>query len=841
MERFRLVKDSVKTENTDPSITRLIDNLLLNNPDVFHLKGGKLTCCDILEHTIPLFTDSKPVNICPYSRRSKFEKEELERKVQELVDQGIVEPCRSPFNSPLHLVKKGMDEQGKPVTRLVVDYRALNAITIPEVYPVTQVVDIFDQLGNGSQYYSSLDLSSGFLQIKLSEACRDKTAFSSGYNHWRFVRMPLGLRSSSHSFNRALRIALADLIGKILYCYLDDLVVFSNTIPEHLERLQTVFSTLREHNLKLSPSKCNLLRTELPFLGFVVSGKGVLPDKRKTDAITKLQLPKNPKGVKSFMGMVNYYSRHIPKLAEHAKPLHNLLKKDTKFMWSNECQVAVDYFKQCLTTAPILQFPDFEKPFYISTDASKTAVSAILSQKTDLGELLPICFASRTLLDAETRYSGAELEVLAVVWGIRHYRMYVSNQYFEVFSDCKALQWLLQLQSPNSRLMRWKFELAAYDFKINHIKGKDNHVADCLSRYIIPSSTKSMNVLTRAQNLKQGNSDYKTPRQTIDSIKESKKTLADTHKLPTVIESADEKLIGDFPNELFVCNVNDSAFLLEKQIDNKLIKPWTVVHKAKSNDFFILTTGFSIDPPQLDKAADELKILFVKMKITKVRFVRNTFLGNSNEYELIRNSILKQFNDTNISFLFLKNRITVLNDTGEIQQVLEDFHNSPLAGHQGIRRMANKIGQQYKWIGLRKDVQDYVRNCKICQLRKPMGLSKQPMQITSTSHTPFSKICIDNVGPLPTNEQGFKYIFTFQDDLTRYFGAVPIIDHTADTVARALVENVILRFGLPEIILSDLGVEFENLLFPRVMKLLGIKHYKTSGYHPQTNGMLERI
>lgn len=840
LTRFKQISEKIKTNNTDPEVNRQINELLFENTDVFHLKGDKLTCCDILEHTIPLFTDSKPVNVRPYSRRSKFENEELEKKVQELVELGIVEPCRSPYNSPLHLVKKGLDDQGKPNFCLVVDYRMLNAQTIAETYPVTQVIDILDHLGQGSKYYSSLDLRSGFLQIKLKESCRDKTAFSSGYNHFRWKRMPLGLRSSSHTFNRVIRIALADLIGKILYVYLDDIIVISNTIPEHLERLQTVFSTLRKHNLKLSPSKCNLLKTELRFLGFIVSEKGVLPDKMKTDAITNLPQPKNPKAVKSFMGMVNYYSRHIPKLAEHAKPLHTLLKKETKFHWSKECQEAFDYFKQCLTTPPILQFPDFNKIFYITCDASKTAISAILCQK-DSKELLPICYASRTLLDAETRYSGPETEVLAIVWGVRHYKTYINNQFFEVFSDCQALQWLLQLKSPNSRLTRWKFELAGYDFKITHIKGKDNHTADCLSRYISAPEEKSINALTRAQKLKQQTpADYKTPKQTIENITECKTKTVDIHELPTVIESMDEKLINDFPNELFISNTSDSKFLFDKQIDSKLILPWTVIHKAKSTEFILLTTGFSIDPKSFDQTTEKLKNILIKTKVTKLHFVRNTFSGNSEEYEFIKSSILKQFTGTNIHFLFLKAKITILNDQEEIQQILEDFHDSPLAGHQGVRRMANKISQQYKWFGLRKDVQNYVRNCKTCQLTKPMGLSKQPMQITSTSRSAFSKICIDNIGPLPDNAQGFKYIFTFQDDLTRYFGAVPIIDHTADTVARTLVEHVILRFGLPEVILSDLGVEFENLLFPRVMKLLGIKHYKTSGYHPQTNGMLER-
>lgn len=835
LKRFTEISKNVKVKYTDPMVTEQINKLLFENTDVFHLEGDMLTSCDILEHTIPLHTNSKPVNIRPYNRRSKFEKDEIEKHVQKLIDLKLVEPCRSPYNSPLHLVKKGIDDKGQIRTRIVMDYRSLNDLTIPEVFPSVQVVDILDQL-HGSRYYSSLDLSRGYSQIKLSKDCQIKTAFTSGYNTYSWVRMPLGLRSSSHTFNRVMSIALADLIGKILYIFLDDIIVYSKSIPEHMERLQTVFDTLRKHNLKLSPKKCNLLQLSLPFLGFVISEKGVIPDPRKITPILNIPRPKNPKGIKSFMGMVNYYGRHIPKLAEHAKPLHNLLKKDAKFIWSDECQKAFDHFKTCLTTPPILQFPDFDKTFYVSTDASKVSIAAILSQMRE-GKLLPICYASRTLQGAEVRYGATQTEVLAVVWGLNYFKTYINNRFFEVFTDCKALQWLLQLKSPNSRLIRWKFELAGYDFKINHIKGKDNVVADCLSRYTYNEETKHIDVITRAQaNKTQAESNYRTPEQNIQNIENQKAAPIQINELPTIIESTDAKLIQKFPVKLLICRADK----YEPDIDIESKRSGQIIHKPISEEFIILTDGLFINANELSNTISELRILFKKAEITKVYFARNDFTGNSEEYEMIKNLIYKEFEGSNTHFLFLKDKITLLQNRKEIEQILKDFHDSPLAGHQGVHRMAHKIGQQYKWIGLRKDVQNYVRNCRVCQLTKPKGLSKLPMQITSSSQNVFSKIHVDNIGPMPDNEQGFKYVFTFQDDLTRYFGAIPIVDHTADTVARTMVENVILRFGLPEIIFSDLGVEWINDLFPRIMKILGIKHHKTSPYHPQANGLLER-
>lgn len=300
--RFLNLMKDINTSNMDPNTVAQLHKLISMNTDVFHMEGDVFTSCDILEHTIPLYTDSPIVNIKPYTRRSRWEKEEMERKVQELLQLGIIEPSRSPYNSPLHLVTKGIDKNGLPKSRLVLDFSKLNLYTIPETYPGDQVIDILDQLKH-CKYFSSLDMKKGYLQCKMSESCRYKTAFSSGYHHYQFLRMPLGLRISSHTFNRLIKIALADLIGKILFVYLDDVLIYSSTVEEHLERLQLLFSTLRKHNLKLSAEKCNLLMTELKFLGFVISQEGVIPDPDKVAPILDFPQPKTARAIKSFLGM----------------------------------------------------------------------------------------------------------------------------------------------------------------------------------------------------------------------------------------------------------------------------------------------------------------------------------------------------------------------------------------------------------------------------------------------------------------------------------------------------------------------------------------------------------
>lgn len=840
-ERFLKLKNDIKTGDNNPEVTSQLDNLIFNNTDIFHIDGDKLTYCDILEHSIPLYSDVAPVNIKPYSRRSKWEKEKLEEKVKELLDLGIIVPSRSPFNSPLHLVKKGKDKDGNVSTRLVVDFSKLNSITVSETYPADQVIDILDQLKN-SRIFSSLDMKNGYLQVRMKESCRHKTAFSSGYHHYMFLRMPLGLRSSSHTFNRLIRIALADLIGKILYIFLDDVIVYSSSVPEHMERLQTLFSTLRKHNLKLSATKCNLLRFKLKFLGFIVSADGVLPDPDKVIPIVNFPQPKTHKAIKSFLGMCGYYRRHVPQFSEHAKPMNNLLKKNVKFLWSDACEQSFQYFKNCLTHPPILQFPDFDKTFILTTDASIVAVSAILSQGNPPDDL-PIAYASRTLLDAETRYVTSEIEISAILFAIRHFKTYIGFSHFIIKTDCQALQWLQQVKSPNSRLLKWKLKLAGYDFEIKHIKGTHNTVADCLSRYIEDIPTPSINMLTRAktkQSLDQANPLYVTPEQNRENISNNKRKVIDIHKLPVVLESSDKKLATKFPTQLLICDISDKNTLQTHNVDLNQIKPGEVVYKEQLNIILIITQGISIDFTLLSNSLITLKNLCDKFNLQRILFTRISFHGTSREFESIKKTLLYEFENTTIRFLFLKNSIIELTNLDEISQVLKDFHDGPLGGHQGVHRMADKISTQYKWEGLHKDVQNFVRNCPICQKTKPKGLHKQHMQITSTSLQPFVRLATDVTGPLLESPEGFKYILTFQDDLTKFFGAVPMIDHTADSVARGLVEQAILRYGIPETILSDLGSEYINNLFSKIMKLLGIKHYTTSGYHPETNGSIER-
>ncbi len=495
---FCEVQKILKLDHLAKEVRTDVLKLVNEYNDIFCLDEDTLTVCPILQHDIQLYTDSSIVNVKQF-RRSNWENEQIDKHIAKLLKNGIIEPSTSPYNSPIFLVKKkGLDAEGKVKQRVVSDFRLINKISLPQHFPTPNVHSICDAFGK-SRHFSVFDLSQGYHQLLLSQESRAKTAFSNRYSKYQYVRLPMGLRNSSHTFQLAMFLALGDLVGKILFLYMDDIIVFSNTIPEHLERLQILFARLRKEHLQLAPDKCEFLKTQIKFLGYIITDHGMYPNPEKVQAIAAIPPPKNARAIKSFLGMCAYYARFIPAYSQRTAVMTNLLKKNIKFKWSEECQQAFEYLKDKLMNPPILQYPDFNKPFTVTTDASMTALSAILSQNID-GSDLPIAFASRKLHGAEVRYGSSLLEVSAVIFALETFHCYIFHSQFTLYSDNKALQWLMDVKSPNSRLMKWKLKLQAYDFEIKYIKGKSNTVADCLSRYI-PSEDEETEIIQEKNNI----------------------------------------------------------------------------------------------------------------------------------------------------------------------------------------------------------------------------------------------------------------------------------------------------------------------------------------------------
>lgn len=472
------VMEMLRLEHLNAEELSHVEGLIEKNSDCFHLPDEKLNHTNVLEHRIPTINEI-PIHTRQY-RFPVIHKDEINKQVNELLEQEIIKPSKSPYNTPVWIVPKKADSKGNKRWRMVLDFRELNEKTVGDAYPLPNITEILDQLG-GAKYFSVLDLASGFHQIKMHPTDRHKTAFSTPHGHYEFDRMPFGLKNAPATFQRLMDLVLTGMQGNEIFVYLDDIVIYSSSLTEHTIKFEKLAKRLRQANLRLQPDKCEFLRKEVTYLGHIIGENGVRPDLKKVEAVQDFPIPKNAKNVKQFLGLAGYYRRFIKGFSKIAKPLTNLLKKDNDFKWEEREQESFEILKNALCQEPILQYPDFTKPFLLTTDASGTAIGAILSQG-QIGKDQPISYASRVLNNAEKNYSTIEKELLALVYGVQHFRPYLYGKKFKLVTDHKPLTWLHKLKDPTSRLARWRIKLAEYDYEIIYKPGKINANADALSR-----------------------------------------------------------------------------------------------------------------------------------------------------------------------------------------------------------------------------------------------------------------------------------------------------------------------------------------------------------------------
>jgi hypothetical protein len=376
----------------------------------------------------------------------------------------------SPFASPVLLVQK---KDGS--WRFCVDYRKLNDMTIKNRFPMPLVDEILDELA-GTQYFTSLDMTAGYHQIRMKED-EYMTAFKTHQGHYQFMVMPFGLTNEPATFQCAMNAILQPFLRKFVMVFLDDILVYSSCLAEHLGHLRLVFTKLREHQFFLKKKKCSFVQPELQYLGHVISREGVATDSSKTAAMLAWPIPQNITELRGFLGLTGYYRKFVKGYGVLAKPLTKLLQKQNKFSWGEEAQQAFEALKQAMTTTPVLALPRFDIPFIVETDACDIGMGAVLMQ-----EGRPIAFLSKALGEKNKHLSIYEKEFLALILAVDKWRPYLQRAPFIIRTDHQSLTFLGEQQLHSELQKKAMAKMMGLQFQIVYKKGVENAVADALSR-----------------------------------------------------------------------------------------------------------------------------------------------------------------------------------------------------------------------------------------------------------------------------------------------------------------------------------------------------------------------
>ncbi|GJX94375.1 putative reverse transcriptase domain-containing protein [Tanacetum coccineum] len=439
-------------------------------PEVFPEDLPSLPPARPVEFQIDLIPGAVPVAQAPY-RLAPSEMREWSEQLQKLSEKGFISPSSSPWGAPVLFGKK---KDGS--SKMWIDYRELNKLTVKNRYPLLRIDDLFDQL-QGSNIYSKIDLRSGYHQLRVREQDIPKTAFRTRYGHYQFQVMPFGLANALAVFMDLMNRVCKPYLDKFIIVFIDDILIFSKDEKEHEDHLKAILELLKKEKLYAKISKCKFWIPKVQFLGHIIDSKGIHVDPAKIKSIKDWASPKIPTEIRQFLGLASYYRRFIKGFLKIAKSMKKLTQKGIKFDWGEKEENAFQLIKQKLYNAPILSLPEVCEDFVIYCDASHTGLGVLLMQREKV-----IAYVSRQLKVHEKNYTTHDLELGSVVFALKIWRHYLYGTKCTVFTDHKSLQRILDQKELNMRQRRWLELLSDYDCDIRYHTGKANAVADALSR-----------------------------------------------------------------------------------------------------------------------------------------------------------------------------------------------------------------------------------------------------------------------------------------------------------------------------------------------------------------------
>jgi len=782
---------TIDNDNLTSEEKQQLTELIESNSDLFASSLDQLPGCDLEPHVIDT-GNARPIRLRPYTHPPAVRRI-IEQETADMLRNGIIEESQSPWSSPCLVVRKPSSDSW----RFVVDFRALNKIIKPASFPLTNMEEITQAVGEARpRFFTVFDLKSSYWQIKLDEETKEKTGFSTpDGSQFHFKRCPMGLANSSAAFLSLMSRVFRGLLFKNLICYADDLIIFSGTASRHAADLQAVFNKLRAANLRINPQKCKVAVDRVKYLGHIFSADGCQINPDKVKVILDYPRPSNCKELRSFLGLGNFYKKFISKYSIVASDLYALLRKDQPFIWSDKCETAFQSLKTSICEAPMLIYPDNTKQYRVCTDASSKGLGWVISQIDDTGRDRPILFGGRSLHSAEVNYGITDLEALAFVECVRQNHALLAYNHFLLFTDHISLKWLRDIRHRKGRLYRYSLLLQPYQYTVHHKPGRLNVNAD---------------VISRLENLPV------TPEDPLDDIYDE---IAILETAPHPVEPRTITEIRlEYPPEFNAAPpaaLNQQTPLLATMSD--MGEQQAACPDVGRLVRYLTTEELPLDPKKARQTIYESDSCVMENGILyHIDQNKNKNLGPGQQ-------AAKQV----VVPLVLRD------------QLLHGYHSD--MAHLGQERTIADLRVKYYWPSLIRDTRNFIKLCLPCQRAKRDYHVNKPKLHPLPIADIHGRWSIDVLGPFsPPGPDGSKYVLLLVETLTRWPEAFCIKDQRSETIAEILYREIICRHGAMESLLSDRGTTFLSDVIKSLCKLFEIRRLHTSSFHPQSNSAAER-
>ena len=800
--------------------------LLYDYKDVFARDLSEVKACKAPPLRIDVHTPRKMFQ--RQFRLSEADREEASRQILEMERNDIIEYSDTPyFNSAIFLVRKKDNTR-----RLVVDLRGINSLIIPKLVQLPHIDELIERIAvQRPKWLSVIDIRAAFWQLTIHEQSRDLTSFTSPEGlRYRFKRCPFGLSTSPSQLILTLSTLFADKnrfhsIG----IYMDDLILFSRTFSSHLEQLKVTLETLKSNSLSCNPKKTELCFDQVEYLGFRVSSEGIRINERRIEAIKHITAPKNVKGLLRILGNFNFWRKYIPNYAKRTYNMRKLLRKQTKFVWTEQCENELNYLKTCLTKDPILRPLDPRRDLIIATDGSKYGYGWSIMQRDEQGQLYVVQYGARSTTPAQQNYTADDLECIALVYALKSIEPVAIHKQVTVLTDNSHVLHLRTWKPINARQRRMLCYLMQFSLSIKFIKGVRNLQADCLSRvfqesppeqrreheykvtpadddFILPVTTRSMMTRPSLDSMAEGTAPALQP------VSAPAITTDAESEIGLLSEPATSEICVDSPTDL----CNDTS-VTETQI------PVISGEDYKTdNEFQAMYNYLRYGDLSGNDRTDKTTLLIADQYILEDdRLYR---LEAARKKRLARLRPLSKRLCVPLKFR---------------HEIIRFAHDS--CGHYSTHSLFLTLSPKYFWKSLFLDIEAYVRTCENCMRSKRNFSHKYaPLHpVPIVARWPGDKWSLDFKPLTRKTAAGNTAILVIVDSLTSWPILIPVPDQSAETTAQMFVKYVIATFSLPSEIMTDKGPAFISTFFAKINELLGIRHRMSASLNPRSNGLAE--